>query len=184
MSDPDVPDQVVGMMNVMLACLSDAVSTRINPPANVCFRVGDLVAWDADVYTNLCCEGLAYVSLGEIYPADDLLARALSATRQTARSCPFPAWAMVMKVGIVRCAPTGTSTTMPTCEDWNSAAAQNFADAAALREASCCFRSYWTNTGDPGMDVLINTQVQVTPQGGCMERFVTVTAQFANCEAC
>ena len=179
-----VADQAQEMANQLLLCLTNAVNAAANPPANICMRMGDDIAADADLYTDLCCEGLAYVSLGDIYPADDLFSRSQTATRATARACPFPAWAAVLRLGIIRCAPTGTSTTMPSCDDWNSAAAQLFVDSASIRAASCCFRSYWFGTGDPGMDVLIDRQFTNSPQGGCVERFGTVIAQFTNCLPC
>lgn len=179
-----VEDQVQEIANQLLSCLNTAVNSKANPPANICLRIGDDIAADADLYSNLCCEGLAYVSMGEVYPADDLFSRQQTATRATARACPFPAWAVVMRLGILRCAPAGTTTTMPSCNDWNSAAAQMFLDSASIREAACCFRSYWFGTGDPGMDVLIDRQFTNSPQGGCVERFGTVIAQFTNCLAC
>lgn len=178
-----IPDAVQNMATRLLACLCDAVNARPNPPANCCFRTGDQIAADADLYSDLCCEGLAYVSLGDIYPADDLNARSQTATRATARACPFPAWAAVLRMGIIRCSPVGTDTTMPTCDDWNSSAAQMFIDSAAIREAACCFRSYWYNVGDIGMDVLIDRQATAPPEGGCVERYGTVIAQFTNLEA-
>jgi hypothetical protein len=135
------------------------------------------------MFTDLCCEGLAYVSLGDIYPADDLTSRAQTATRATARACPFPAWAAVFRLGVVRCSPVGTDTTMPSCDDWNGSAAQIFADSAAIREAACCFRTSWYNL-DLGMDVLIDRQSTNSPQGGCVERYGTVIAQFSNVEQC
>lgn len=180
-----VTDQVQVMGDYLLNCLCAAVASRPNPPANCCYRTGDQIAEDADQFSDLCCEGLAYVSLGDIYPADDLVSRSQTATRQTARACPFPAWAVVFRIGIIRCSPVGGNDgSMPTCTDWNSSASQMFIDSAAIREASCCFRSYWFSTGDPGMDVLIDRQSTNSPQGGCVERFGTLVAQFTNLEQC
>lgn len=179
-----VANQAQEIANQLLLCLTNAVNAAANPPLNKCMRIGDDIAADADLYTDLCCEGLAYVSLGQIYPADSLLTRTASAIRATARACGPPAWAAVYRLGIIRCAPVGTSTTMPTCDDWNSASAQLFVDAESIREAACCFRRYWYEIGDPGMDVLVDPQQTGPIQGGCVERFGTVTAQFANCLDC
>jgi hypothetical protein len=55
-------------------------------------------------------------------------------------------------------------------------------DAQSLRVATCCFRTWVINNQGlyTGMSVIINRQVQGTPNGGCVERYVTMTVQFPN----
>lgn len=182
---PDV--QVNTLVDLALLCLTEAVTGNPNPPAEICKRISGLVPHDADLYDDLCCEGLAYVSFGLIqpswsnFPEPDIVSQTLRS------SCGIPAWSVIIRMGIVRCVPTGTSTTMPTCEDWTAAAVQQAHDAQALRAASCCFRNAGMALEDTsnmfwGMNVTIGVQDQTQPQGGCVERNVEMTAQFPNCD--
>lgn len=181
--------QVNRLLDLALLCLTQAITGNPNPPENICRRLDLLVAHDADLYTDLCCEGLAYVSFGDINPAwgpefpDPSLA--LQANRG---ACPVPAWAVGIRMGVVRCIPTGTSTTMPSCGDWTDASEQQANDAQALRAAACCFSNAARGLDETnqamffGMSVVIGTQQQVQIQGGCVERNVTITAQIPNCD--
>lgn len=178
---PDV--LVLPLAQVLLNCLCAAVSGNPNPPQNCCYRIGNNPPMDVDWYTDLCCEGLAYVSLGDIFPSTDSFGEA-DIVRQAASACPPASWAVTFRIGIIRCVPTGTSTTMPTCNQWTDAFIQNVHDAQALRAAACCFRSYVTsNTGAYfGMSTIIGRQSQGEPQGGCVERSMDIMAQIINCD--
>lgn len=166
----------------LLACLCAAAERRPRPPQHCCFRVGDEVAHDADMFTDLCCEGLAYVSVGEIYPVVDSFPEQ-SIVTQADQVCSFPSWAVNLKAGIVRCAPVGTDLAMPTCSDWNSAAFQNMYDAQSLASAVCCFKQNWLQL-EPGLSVVIGPNATTNPQGGCMERYITIQVQTTVCPAC
>lgn len=166
---------------LMLGCLQAAVD-RMDVdirPAVVCYRVGE-VAYDADQYVDMCCQGLAYVSLGDIWPTSQSFPEA-DINRQSTAVCAPPAWGVQWKAGIVRCAPMGVNGSMPTCAEWTSAYLKAVADAQALRETSCCFRSGWRELDD-GMSVVIERQVQGSPQGGCVERSVNIAVQMMNCD--
>ena len=168
----------------LLSCLCEAVSGAANPPQNCCFRVGDNVTMDADLYTDLCCEGLAYVSLGEIYPVVDSFPEH-SIVTQANQVCSFPSWAISLKAGIIRCVPVGTDTTMPTCADWNSTALQQMVDAESLARAACCFKQAWiTSEAGIGMSVVIGSNTGTAPEGGCVERSITLQVQTINCPEC
>lgn len=167
--------------STLLACLCEAVAVRPNPPQHCCYRVGSEVAHDADIFTDLCCEGLAYVALSEIFPVIDSF-RARSLADQANWVCGFPSWSVGMKMGIVRCIPTGGQE-MPTCTDWNAAAIQDMNDAQALLEASCCFKQTWLDL-QPGFSVLIYQNQVGNPSGGCIERFVTLQIQTGVCDNC
>jgi hypothetical protein len=175
-------DPVVELYEAALACLCAAVAENPNPPAHCAPRVGPEIAYDMGQYTDYCCEGLAYISLGDTwassasFPEQDIV-------RQANAVCPPVTWAQDFKLGIIRCSPTGNENgEPPTDADWLAAAAQNLVDAQSLRVAACCFRNFViANTGlYTGMSVVINRQTQVTPNGGCVERYVTITVQFPN----
>lgn len=168
----------------LLSCLCEAVSGAANPPQNCCLRVGDEVVHDADLFTDLCCEGLAYVSVGEIYPVVDSFPEQ-SIVTQANQVCSFPSWAISLRIGIVRCAPVGTDSTMPTCAEWTEAAMQQLVDAESLARAACCFKQSWQNSSvGLGMSVVLGPISVNPPEGGCMERFMSLQVQTPNCPAC
>lgn len=157
----------------LLNCLCAAVSGHPNPPMHCCYRVEWEVPEDM-AESDLCCEGLAYVVMGDqwlssaSFPEQDII-------RQIQGVCAPPTWAVQFKIGILRCIPNGMQVT---CAEEAVSFAQEIQDSDALREASCCIRE-WVKENAIGMDVVIDRQ-QKTTQGGCMDRYVTVTIQFNN----
>lgn len=167
------------------ACLCEAVALLDPAPEHCRFQVGTEGFAGVGVDSDECCEGVAYTALGDIYPSWSSFPDA-DIIRQVQGRCVIQAWAVDIKLGIIRCAPTGTNTGPPTDAEWNAAALLGFADAQALRRASCCLRQGVDTISDQfnGMNVVIGRQQQGVTQGGCMERYVTITVQFPNCEAC
>jgi CO dehydrogenase/acetyl-CoA synthase beta subunit len=79
----------------------------------------------------------------------------------------------------MRCAPTGTDTTMPSCAEWNAAALQNMYDAESLRRAVCCFRPIALAIPEmDGMGIVVNRMQQGPVAGGCVERWMTVQVEL------
>jgi hypothetical protein len=179
------PDPVVVLAQVALSCLSDAVTGVPNPPANICFRIGSEIAHDVDLTNDLCCQGLAYVSLGDTFPSSDSFPEQ-DIVRQANTVCSPPSWAQEFRLGIIRCVPVVIDDlgSMPTCDDWNTAALQNMWDSVALRRAACCIRSFIASDDGffMGMSVVIGRQSQGTPLGGCVERSLAMSLQFPNCD--
>lgn len=169
------------LMDQILACLCEAAARIPNPPQHCCFRVGE-VAHDAGLNQDLCCEGLAYVTLGDIYPSSTSFPEQ-DIIRQAAASCAPPTWAVAVKMGIIRCVPVGDLYNPVSCTEWNTAAKQTIYDSFALRNAACCVRNYITAGTDAflGMSVIIERQTQGNPGGGCVERSINMTIQIPNC---
>lgn len=162
-------------------CLCDASSVIPNPPQHCCFRVGTQVIHDAGLFTDQCCEGIAYIMLGDLYPSAISFPEQ-DIVRQATANCAPPTWAVQIKLGIIRCIDTGDVDPM-TCDQWNAAALQNIYDTKALINAACCFRSYiLASERFLGMSVVIDRQVQGNPLGGCVERSLTISVQLPNCE--
>lgn len=173
---------VQAALEALYTCLCGAVQEHPTPPQHCCYRIGSEVAFDADLYTDLCCEGLAYVLLGDMWPSSNSFPE-MDQVRQANSRCRIDAWAVELRMGIVRCAPAGTETTMPTCDNWAAAAATNRLDAWVLRRAACCFReAIPTIALLDGFSVVVGRQVQGSIQGGCAERYVTVQVQVPNCD--
>jgi hypothetical protein len=178
--------QVTTLLNWAMLCFTTAVTGNPNPPENIGLRLDQQVAWDADLYTDLCCEGLGYVSFGDIFPSWEGFPEP-SLAAQANRTCPIPAWAVVMRMGIVRCVPSGTDTTMPSQEEWTNTVVQAANDAQALRAAACCFQQMVAAAEDAatpfwGMSATVGQSTQTQIQGGCVERNVEITVQIPNCD--
>jgi hypothetical protein len=186
---PDIiaSDPVYVVAAKALECLQTSYPVSGYEPGQFCFRVGTNVTYDIDQFQDLCCDGLGYVMLGETtvssasFPEQDIV-------RQANSVCAPASWAQSLTVGIIRCIPTvmDDEGSMPTCADWTLAFYQNVADIMALREAACCLRSWFVNqTGLlEGMSIVMQPQSQGAPQGGCVERSMTVTFQMPLCEPC
>lgn len=175
-------DPVIELYEQALACLCLAVSENPNPPAHCSPRVGTEVVYDLGQYTDLCCEGLAYTMLGDTYfsatsfPEQDIV-------QQISGSCRPPAWAQIIRLGIVRCISAGDELGEPPSDAvWLEEARQNLYDSQSLRRAACCLRESVVTGGQgtlyDGMNVVIGRITQGNPQGGCIERYVDVTLQF------
>jgi len=172
------------LMLELLSCLCEQSAQAANPPGICCFRVGNEVAHDAGQDEDQCCLGIAYVALGDTWPSSGSFPEQ-DFVRQADAKCPPPTWAQSFKLGIIRCLPNvGDGFHPPSCTDWNAAALQNVIDAQTLRQVACCFRDFVT-TNDGlflGMSVVIERQNQGTPQGGCVERSMSIVAQIVNCD--
>lgn len=170
------------LMNAALQCLCEQVSIIPNPPQHCCFRVGTEVIHDAGFSIDQCCEGIAYVAMGDLFPSAVSFPEQ-DIVRQANSNCAPPTWGLVLKLGLIRCIPVGGVDPLD-CTGWNNAALQNIYDTTALTKTACCVRDYVTRQ-EPrllGMSVVIDRQVQGNPLGGCVERFLTMTVQIPNCE--
>ena len=167
-----------------LNCLTMAVTGFPNPPQRFAYRVGSEVAHDMGQFSDLCCEGLAYVALEDTFPSSESFPDQ-DIIRQANTACSPAGWAQIIRMGIIRCVPVGDENgEPPTDAEWNAAFVQNAYDSAALRKASCCLRLWVVNGVDfwLGMSSVIQRQIQANPNGGCVERSVTMAIQFPNCD--
>lgn len=177
-------NQFIGTLAVkLLQCLCEAAAANPGPPANCCFRVGFDVAQDMGALEDLCCEGLGYVALGDMYASSGSFPEQDSVRQAYAPGCPPPSWAVTFKIGLMRCTPTGDQNFPPNCDEWNLAALQNIYDTNTLTTASCCFRDYVTSGSElfDGMSIVLDRQSQGSPSGGCIERSMVITVQIPNC---
>jgi hypothetical protein len=146
-------------------------------PQHCCYRVGTEPVHGVDLETqiDLCCEGLAYVIVGDVYPSvesfpdNDII-------RQVQGSCAPPAWAVQFRVGIVGCVPDNDD-----CTTNNAAFFTNLYRIQAINETVCCFRAF-VRASDiyMGMSLVIERQVQGSTTGGCTDRYVNLVAQIPN----
>jgi hypothetical protein len=174
------------MADELLACFCAALTTEFGSttiaqgglrPTECCMRVGEIVSMDASVYEDVCCTGLAWLRVVDIFassndfPAPD--------TTIVWTGCGPVAWGVVFELGVARCAPTGTIDTIPTCDDWTALQSLIMRDAKAMRQAFCCLFSQL----DPST-VAVGSWAPLPTSGGCAGGTWQVSVQIQNTECC
>lgn len=180
----DIMIQPVAAM--VLECFYQALLAEHGPglmpshgtmPSEVCYRVGELASMDASLYQDLCCSGLAWVRVADIFSSTDDFPT--PDTLNVWTGCGPMAWGVVFELGVMRCAPTGDIATIPDCEDWTSLQYNVMKDAKAMRQAFCCmFRQL-----DPS-SMAVGSWAPLPTTGGCAGGTWQVTIQVINSESC
>jgi hypothetical protein len=166
--------------DALLACFCEALINQHGTtlmvdggtlPGECCYRVGEAVSADASEYEDLCCSGLAWVRIDDIFStSDDFPA---PDTSVVITGCGPLAWGVVLEMGVLRCAPTGDISTVPTCEEWTAMQEAIFLDQAAMREAMCCLIGQL----DPS-SVAIGSWNPLPTSGGCGGSTWQITVQI------
>lgn len=146
-------------------------------PSSCCFRVGEIASMDASEFEDLCCSGLAWVRVADIFSSSTDFPTPDTLTVWT--GCGPQAWGVVFEVGVMRCAPTGSVESIPTCDDWLALQDLVMRDAKAMRQAFCCL----FNQFDPG-SIALGSWVPLPTTGGCAGGTWQVTVQIINSECC
>lgn len=151
----------------LLGCLAAAVADLTDPPNVVGLRYGQEVVFDLAQNADLCCEGFAWVRMGNATPGfgeDEVSANA---------RCNVMTWSLELEMGIVRCAPMGDDENIVSESEHAAAAVALAEDFMALRKAICCF-------GDlvPGYEFVVGTYAPAGPLGGCMGGSITLQVQI------
>jgi hypothetical protein len=165
-----------------LNCLCEAAAARPNPPQHCSFRIGTTPPHDMGLDGDMCCEGLAYVTMTSIFPSSEGFPGPDTNYQASAKCAPL-SWGVVLKLALVRCAPVGDQDMIPDRE-WEEAMLQDVYDSWTLMAAACCTRAYVLSGSARfiGMSAIAGTVVQGDPLGGCVERSIEVTVQIPNCD--
>lgn len=161
----------------LLSCLCAALNGQDNPPGICCLRAGDETIQDMGPFYDECCDGMAYVRVDGFYPtgAPDAPFPSPSSDFALTKCAPY-AWGLSMEMGVFRC----MSVESVSCDEWGQVAAQQMADAKAMRAALCCFMQ----PRDSG-DVAVGLWTPKGRDGGCIGSIWAVTAMVLNrCEGC
>lgn len=176
-----LPDLVVAPIVVdLLACLTaefNALDTANGvTPRGVCLRPGERMELLLSTTQDECCSGLIWLRPGDMWPSSQ--AR-FPAVDEQAEPCDVRRYAVVFELGAARCAPVGTATTLPTCDQWADVTLATLEDGAALRRAICRFK-----TMSEHIDRLVyqGTQTRMTTEGGCVGVLLTATIAADNCD--
>lgn len=151
----------------LLICLNTAAADISSPPANSSLRSGAAIALDISQNQNECCDGLAWVRIGDEYPM-----AVFPEQDTTPQPCGYNVWAVELEIGIARCAPIGDINNTPTYDEHYALARLLEEDAAAIRRAYCCF------TTDRLTVQSLGRLAKFGPEGGCVGTIATVTVQI------
>lgn len=173
MTSPVVDPVAQPILDALLGCLEEQMARVPSPPGSVCMRPGDQVALLISRTTDECCTGLAWVRLDSIYPSTNFPTQEEGYTK-----CP-PGWAVVVELGVARCAPVGDEDHLPSCDKWTETVNHVTADAAALRRTILQFQALpdfrFTQT-------VSGTWGALAVEGGCVGGAQTVTVQAPACD--
>lgn len=155
-------------------CLEAALAARPTPPAQTCLRAGLEVPFSAGTNQDECCEGLAWVRVAQIQPVAELSGEDIP--------CPTSGYVVTLELGVARCSPFGDASTGPDCTTWTNLAILMDEDAAAMREAVCC---YATAAADDDLVVQVRpgTWTPLDTSGGCAGGSMEATVTF-DCSEC
>lgn len=173
MTAPIVDPVAQPILDALLLCLEEQVARVPNPPQAVCLRPGDRVSLLISQSFDECCAGLAWVRLAMIYPSSQFPEQDDSVVK-----CQL-GWAVVVELGVARCAPVGDENHLPSCDEWTTTVNDSTADAAALRRTLMCFRrldDYRHTAVVPG------AWESTTLEGGCVGGTMTLTVQAPMCD--
>jgi hypothetical protein len=159
----------------LLTCLDSAIELLASPPKNIGLRPGDSVAFYASRMRDECCEGLAWVRVVSVAP---------SSTNQwpnpdiLPQKCNTLRYAVVLEMGIVRCAPAPGANEIPSQDAWDTLTETILDDMAAMQKAVCCFAD-----GFNGL-YLEGTWTPLSIEGACAggSMNLTVSAGACNCK--
>lgn len=162
------PAELTTVVLAVLECLRTQVAALDNPPANIMLRPGDRTEALLSMFRDECCEGLAWVRPGPVYPSTINFPE----QDQVVTNCGPERWASMLEIGLVRCAPTPDAESLVSADEWNAATMQILEDSAALRRTLYCLES------DPVMTDrlwLPGTWTPTPTEGGCMGGLLPLT---------
>lgn len=164
------------ILDQLLGCLELEVAKVPVPPKLACLRPGTEIALLLSKYRDECCEGLAWVRPVSVYPSTEFPEQ--DTTAGAAGNCGVIQWAVVVEVGVARCAPRPEADELVECSQWTADVHEIMHDAAAIRRAiTCCFADL-----DIDRRFLPGIWTPLTVEGGCMGGFQQVVVAVPACD--
>jgi hypothetical protein len=158
----------------LLTCLCAELALVSAPPQQCCLRTGETVFPAISLTEDECCSGLAWVRISSIFVSE---ANFPEPDTEPRGGCP-PSWLGVqLEMGVARCAPTGSLSSNPTCDEWTILSERVLEDAGAMRRAFCCL-----NIDNSAK--LLGAWTPLPTEGRCAGGTVIVTIQVPNCDEC
>lgn len=157
---------------LLLACLQVAAEAQPSVPSNFIFLPGSQADPDLSAYEDLCCSGTAYVRVAQAAPAS----MTITSTDSGETPCQPLAWNAVLELGIMRCAPSGTISHIPTAAQWSAAHQLMMQDFTTMVAAFNLFRAQYDLD-----QMFLGDWQPVGPNGGCLIGTMPVTTQVIGC---
>lgn len=163
------------ILEALEACLQDQVRCLVKPPAVTTVRPGDRIELlIAESRRDECCEGLAWVRCVTVYPSSNFPVQDAEASM-----CGPTGWAVVVELGVARCAPMKDANAIPTAAEWSEVTAATMADAAAIRRAVGLFK---TMADFEDALWLVGAWLPMTTEGGCVGGAMQVNVSAVECD--
>jgi hypothetical protein len=178
------PFAVYDIAQHIKTCVLEWLATTTDGlPDRACVIWGEL-AWDG------CeCGQLTVAIANQFESTGTAIARSATETPGR-RECGPPTYTANYTVTILRCAPTGTNTAPPTCDELEAFARGATEDAWAVRAGVICCLSEAIKTRLPNgskmyVDFVVGAQIPVGPQGACGGSSLAVSVTIDNgCYPC
>lgn len=165
---------VMPIARLLMDCFEQELAKVEAPPLDVQFAVGIAPYADVNQTRNQCCEGLGWVRPDSFWPS--------STTFPVQDEAPQPkgvgSWAVVLEIGVFRCAPTPDARDIVSGAQWENLLVQVMDDAAAMRRAACCLEEQLHGR----QRVLPGQWQPLDVQGGCAGGYMTVTVKGPACD--
>jgi hypothetical protein len=175
-----VADPTWKIANMFMVCLQEQFPHAGLPtPGNFCMIAGEAISEDIDpiVGTDLCCEGMGWVRIGDRYPSSNF-----PAPDPVLKGCLPVAWAQPMDIGLLGCYQPGGEPHMASCEEKTEQAVFDLERLNVLNQVACCFQDKLKD--DPNMRGKLWTVTGLTvsgPRGNCISRIMSVVVQIGKC---
>lgn len=166
---------VMPLARELLGCYAQELAKLEVPPQHIGLRPGTTVDFLMSTSQNECCEGLAWIRLAQFFPSSTVF----PAQDEVVPPKGVAAWAVVLEMGIVQCAPTPDQNSIPSDADWDDVVQSVMDAGAAMRRAICCFID-----AVPGRakNVVPGIWQPVAVQGGCVGGILPVTVRGPACD--
>lgn len=166
------------VMGALRECLEYELTKVATPPLVTCLRPGDRVELLLSRLRDECCEGLAWVRWVNDYPSSNNFPE----QDITYAKCNPMRYAVVLELGVARCAPRPAADELPECEEWTDVTNAVLDDGAAVRRAIlCCFRQLHSYRDAP---LLLGLAQPISAEGGCVGMARQVTIGLPACDPC
>ena len=173
-----MPDLTRTIAETLLACLEGQFpDSELSTPGNFCLRAGEEISEVIDpiIGTDLCCEGLGWVRVGDRYPSSNFPEPDITTVK-----CWPVGFAQAFEIGILGCYNPGSTPEMANCAQHTDQAVNDMARLRILTKALFCF-----GDSDPirkkGRLWTLQSISVSGPRGNCISRVAQILVQVPRC---
>lgn len=178
--NPAVDPIAQPVVQELLTCFTDQLSSLASPPKYIQVRVGQETGPLFGPNTDECCAGLAWIRVDSVYPSWDSFPAEDNTWTPTA---PY-GYAVVLEMGVAFCMPWSDSEEgfenldPPSTADWNTAFTTQMRHQTLMRRAAACC---WLPTQRRAVGAWNPLPLEAGCTGGKLTVTVSVIAPCADC---